>query len=294
MISVVICSINPELLSQVQQNISATIGVEYELLVWDNRVDKKGICGVYNQMAKQARYEYILFLHEDILFATNGWGREIRNIFEYHPEIGVIGLGGSKYKSKAFSGWYTALKNCDCLQIVHRFDHGDRPELLKPPTATNLEEVVCLDGVFICCRKSVWEKRPFNESLLPGFHFYDIDFSLGAATFCKVVVTFDIILVHITAHGGDFGDKWVETAIKFHKAYKKELPAVRSLKAPKYFERSITITWLDVLKNQRVSWRNKWRWIRLQGLHLKPGLYYSVMKFLFYRPLGLKRIHKRK
>jgi len=77
MISIIICSVNTAFLEQVNKNITATIGVPYELLAWDNRDAKKGICEVYNWMASKAQYAYLCFVHEDILFETENWGQHL-------------------------------------------------------------------------------------------------------------------------------------------------------------------------------------------------------------------------
>ena len=61
MLSLIICSINPVYLQQVKENIDSTIGVQYELLIWDNRETQKGICEVYNKMALQATFPYLCF-----------------------------------------------------------------------------------------------------------------------------------------------------------------------------------------------------------------------------------------
>src|SRR5438477_1059436 len=103
MISIAICSVNSYYLSQIKENISNSIGVEYELLVWDNKGINKGLCEVYNMLAAKARFEYICFLHEDILFQTEKWGSKLIDIFDERQDIGVIGLAGNKYKSKFFS-----------------------------------------------------------------------------------------------------------------------------------------------------------------------------------------------
>jgi len=291
MISIVICSINENYLSQVKENISSTIGVEYELLIWDNLQDSKGICEVYNIMASQARYEYVCFLHEDILFETSDWGHKISSIFQNRPDIGVIGVAGSKYKSSYLSGWYSGVKELDCANIVHRYSWGDEHVLLNPSPESNLEEVVCIDGVFICCRKKIWEQITFDQENLTGFHFYDIDFSTRAASICKVAVSFEILITHITK-GGDFGDSWVKIAIDYHKLHGKKLPVYINGYANSGADKQIIKAWLDVLKNYRISWRNKFNWLATQKLFAKPRLYYSVLKFLLYKPLGLRYIHK--
>ena len=291
MISIVICSVNPDDLSRIRENIMSTIGSEYELLVWDNSNVNNGLCEVYNLMAEKARYEYVIFLHEDILFDTNNWGEKIAAIFSKQPEIGVIGVAGSKYKSDMFSGWYTGIKEFDCANITHRYDHGDELQYLLPAEHISIEEVVCLDGVFICVRKSIWQEIKFDQENLNGFHFYDIDFTLRTAKVCTVVVTYEIHIVHITK-GGDFGNKWVAIAISYHLFLKDKLPYTKLTELPVNISRKISKTWLDVLKNYNISWRNKWKWIIYQKLYSTPDLFYSTLKFVLYKPLGLKFIHK--
>src|SRR3954471_17263970 len=107
MVSIVICSVNAGYLSSVTENIRATIGIEYELLVWNNVKEKKGLCEVYNMMAAKARYPYLCFLHEDILFTSANWGVTLIDLFRRRPAAGVVGIAGGKYKSRMYSGWYT-------------------------------------------------------------------------------------------------------------------------------------------------------------------------------------------
>jgi hypothetical protein len=291
MISIVICSINENYLSQVKENISSTIGTEYELIVWDNLRDGLGICEVYNRMAKQARYDFVCFLHEDILFETINWGHKIRSIFLNRPDIGIIGVAGCKYKSSFISGWYTGIKELDCANIIHRYVGGDEHILLQPPFSKDLENVVCIDGVFIVCRKEIWERILFDQSRLPGFHFYDIDFSVRASAICTVAVSFEILLTHVTK-GGDFGDNWVKIALDYHKRKSEKLPIFVEGVISYGIDKKIIKVWLDVLKNYKISWRNKWNWIKIQKLLRIPSLYYSILKFFFYMPFGLRFIHK--
>lgn len=291
MISVVVCSRNTDFLLQVKRSISSTIGVVHEFLVWDNNAEPRGICEVYNRMAKQARYDIICFVHEDVLFNTLDWGEKLRSIFELQPEIGVIGVAGSKYKSRYSSGWYTSIKEFDCANIVHRSEKGEQVILLRPDNKYTLENVVCLDGVFICCRKSIWMDVMFNEADLTGFHFYDIDFTLRATRVCSVAVTFEIPIVHIT-HGGDFGNAWVKTSIEYHCRNRNMLPQSVNKNIDSSIDIKILKTWLDVLKQYRISWSNKLRWLTSQKLLFKPNLYYHIIKFLFYKPMKMHYFHK--
>ena len=177
MISVLICSADNSLLNQVKTNIEQTIWVEHEILFFDN-LEKKGISEVYNSLAARAKFSYLCFVHEDILFQTLNWGLLLADIFSKNPAIGVVGVAGSKYKSKSFSGWYSGIPGFDCANILHRYSYGDALICLQPNKKNVLEEVVCLDGVFICSRKDVWQQSRFNDADLKGFHFYDVDFKL--------------------------------------------------------------------------------------------------------------------
>lgn len=296
MISIVICSINNGYLKNVSENISKTIGVEYELLVWDNIFEKKGICEVYNILADKARFPLLCFLHEDVFFETDSWGVTLEEMFAEHPEAGVVGLAGSSYKSAMYSGWYTHNNRYDYFNYTH-LTNGVRHKFRQPADPmSNVFPVVCIDGIFIACRREVWKDILFDENRLKGFHFYDIDFSLRAAMKYGVVVLMTIDLVHIT-QGGDYGDRWVETAFKYHTSadvrmpvYVNGLPSLPEVKAD---EKDIGAFWLDRLKIEKISLKNKWKWIMRQRLFPRGlSLWYPIVRFIVFRPMKLYRLQK--
>lgn len=291
MVSIIICSINQEFLKGVSENISQTIGTDYELLVWDNREEKRGLCAVYNAMARQAKYEYLCFIHEDILFETANWGNVLHHLFESQPKVGVIGVAGSKYKSAYYSGWWTGDDQLDAFHINHRINGVDHPMLHPKERVPGFHQVVCIDGVFMACRKSLWEKSPFDEENVKGFHYYDLDFSLRAARISEVLVTLDIYITHIT-QGGDYGDKWVVETMKFHQSHQRLLPFGRYSAGRPNIDLFIAAKWLDRLRSEKISAENKRAWIKSQGLNkYMSQLWYPLLKFWLYRPLKLHIVH---
>lgn len=291
MISIVICSINNNYLARVSESIALTIGVEYELLVWNNIHENKGLCFVYNTMAKQARFEIICFLHEDIIFETKDWGRKLLSSFADDNELGVIGVAGSKCKARSFSGWFTGIPGSDYANIIHQDDKEERRIYLNPENLPKSGKVVCIDGVFIATRKNVWDRVLFDEKNVTGFHLYDLDFSLRASQITSVAVTFEILVRHITK-GGDFGNNWVKESIKYHVKNCGTLPVMVAGFEPRNVEIRVRKTWLDLLKHYDISWSNKLGWIAKQKLLANPAFYYGILKFLFYKPLRLRHIHK--
>jgi hypothetical protein len=290
MISVLVCSVKPDLYQQLAVNIEETIGIGYELLCFDNRKANRGICEVYNLLAEKAKYNLLLFVHEDVLFRTNNWGRILCRIFSEN-KIGVLGVAGCKYKSLKFSSWFTGIRQLDCANIVHQFPERQESIYLKPEKGKEIEEVVCIDGVFMSCSKEVWSNVKFGEQNLKGFHFYDIDFSTRAAKIYRVAVTYEIGVTHIT-HGGDFGDRWVEAAFVYHKQMSSILPFTKEQNVPNKVEMLIANHTLDFLKNFSISFKNKCKWVWKQRLWLYPQCYYNLLKFFLYKPLGLKSVHK--
>lgn len=291
MISILVCSVSPDLLSQLELNVSSTIGVPYELLSKDNKNSNRGICNVYNELAEKSKFELLLFLHEDVLFQDQGWGLRLVEVFEKNKDYGVFGLAGSSYKSFLLSGWYTGVKEWDFFQITHRTNGRDH-FISQGNNTKGLNDVICLDGVFIAARKSIWNQIKFNEDLLKGFHFYDLDFSLRASRITKLAVLHFINLIHITV-GGDFGSKWVEQALLFHRS-SDYIEEVRMNRNNKVGEEDLVVvrSWLDFLKNQSISFKLKWKWIVSQRLFRYPKLYYSIVKFICYKPFRLDRLHK--
>jgi hypothetical protein len=289
MLSLIVCSVNPIFLQQLKESVAATVGVEHEWLIWDNRATNLGICEVYNRMASNARYSFLCFLHEDLIFKTNSWGIQLVTLLQ-QPSVGLVGIAGSNYKSRLYSGWYSGGGAKDYSNIFHRL-HDSEYRLSFPDGWSSEQEVVTLDGVFMGCPKHVWQQHQFDQQLLTGFHFYDIDFSLRVARTSRVLVTPGIDMVHLTV-GGDFGDRWVEQAFKFHEAMQAHLPFTKADVNKADADHRVARYWLDWLKNYKISASNRLKWIMNQGLHKKPGLWYSVAKFLLYRPLRLRRIHE--
>lgn len=290
MFSLIVCSVNPAYLQGLRTSVSATIGVEHEWLVWDNRGVNTGLCEVYNTLAAQAKYPNLIFLHEDLLFKTNNWGQYLSEVFA-DASIGLIGVAGSSYKSKLLSGWYSGGGAADYSYIIHRLG-ADEYALSFPEKWPSREPaVVCIDGVFMVCRKALWEQSKFDQDLLRGFHFYDIDFSVRIAHKTKVVVTREIDIVHLTV-GGDFGDRWVKEAFIYHNAAKDQLPFSTENINTNHADTKVARYWLDWLKSQPVTMQYRLLWVMRQQLYTKPALWYSIAKFLSYRPLGLKYIHR--
>jgi hypothetical protein len=230
MISIIICSVSQEMLANVSLNIEKTIGVPYEIIAFDNSLGKKGICEVYNDGAKKAKFEVLCFMHEDIEYQTNDWGNIVFDIFTKIEKIGVLGVVGSSYKASTPSGWgaegfegETTFSNY--IQSYKR-KNADTELIHHNPGKKDLARVACVDGMWICTTKSIVMKKPFDEKLLKGFHCYDIDFCLNVGQDLDVLVTFDILMRHFSE--GSFDEHWLSDTLNVHEKWSSILPKITS------------------------------------------------------------------
>ena len=288
MFSIIVCSINSIYLERLKLNLDQTIGQPFELLVWDNLADEKPITEVYNLLASKAQYPYWCFIHEDIRFDTIHWAGNLLKAFDDHPEIGLIGIAGAKYKSKTASGWSTGLTEMDCCNIRHQDKDGQVQIIYMNPNNSIFEPVVNVDGVFIAIRREVWKTARFNEKNLRGFHLYDIDFSFHVLQHWKAAVLFNIDIMHFT-QGGNYGDAWVEPTLRWHALFSKQLPQSSGINAAhNNLERKIGVFWLRRLSVEKISLINKWKWIQAGKFWQDPRVWPFIALFLYGKRLKAK------
>ena len=223
MISIIICSrklgIDPEL----STNIASSIGCEYELIVIDNAENKYSIFQAYNKGIEKSKCEILCFIHDDILFHSDGWGTKLIEIFNSDKKIGLVGVAGSKLKTKAPSGWWNSPHELKKINILQHIETGEVKQWNYGVEAdTLLVEVVAVDGVFLAIKRD--ENILFDTSL-NGFHNYDLDISLSyKVKGYKVMVTKEIDIEHFS--NGNINKAWYKSTQRFHDKNKHYLPMV--------------------------------------------------------------------
>ena len=210
-------------------NITETVGCVFEVLSYPNELGTKGICEVYNQGAKDARYGIVCFMHEDLKILTQDWGKIVWRYFVENPSLGLLGVAGGDYKSLAPSSWFNFEAPPDFpgkkyINLLQGYKSEGKPPVheFSNPKAEKLSKVACVDGVWMCTRKSIAEEVRFDEQLLKGFHGYDIDYSIAVGRKHMVAVTFEVLLHHFSEGGSTLG--WVTDQVSIHKKWSRNLP----------------------------------------------------------------------
>ena len=234
MLSIIISSYQPHYYQALEKNIAETIGIPYEVIKVDNP-GKMGICEAYNHGAQKAQYDYLLFLHEDVLFETQNWGLILTQLLS-KKSIGCVGLAGGDYVSTYPLPWWQN-KERRFFHLNQILPNGSEQKL----RILENKNVVFLDGVFIACRRNIFLETRFSD-YLQGFHGYDMDFSWRASQTHQNIVSHEITLTHFSA--GHPNIEWFKSLILIWE---------QSKIAPK----STTTAQLDFdIKNFRILCRN--------------------------------------
>lgn len=222
MISVIVCSRSSRDAQEVALNVAASIGVEHEFIGIDNSEGSYSICEAYNTGAAQAKYEVLCFMHEDIRLHTAGWGNIISSILT-NSTIGVVGITGGCYQVAAPAAWWGCGLELCRENVLNVFPDGHKEMDLHNPEKTDLTDVAAVDGMWMCSRKEVWQKYPFDAKTFTDFHFYDIDYCTEIyQRGLRVCVTYRVLLEHHSR--GSINTLWLRNAIKYERKRKGQLP----------------------------------------------------------------------
>ena len=229
-ISIIVCTRRAQLPAEMQQNIAATIGCDYELVVIDNSNNKYSIFEAYNIGVSRATGDLLCFVHDDVLFRTDKWGAIIGEIFT-DETIGMVGFAGSHFMPQCPMYWwdspYVSQYNLDsgCLQSKLDYFNG------------MLADVVVVDGLCFFTKKSLFDTIRFDEKLYSGFHAYDMDICMQVQKMSKRVCVTNAILVEHFWNAELFNNKAYMAKLEknmtlFYKKWESYMPITRGLEEP--------------------------------------------------------------
>lgn len=255
MISIIASSINPEQNRLFIANIEQTIGGSCELLVHDNRETKWGLCKIYNHYARISKYDILCFFHEDIRFHTANWGGIISDFLSQTPQAGVIGFAGSTIKTKSISGWGSH-KDTTRRNVIQHLGNGKVRNMIWNPLHETFAPVVVVDGLALIVTKKVWEQCPFDEIKFPGFHLYDLDFSMQTAQHYTNYVCYTIQVEHFS--NGSYSAEWFNKSIVFHQKWADKLPLCSRPYAKSFIKKCEDFCAYQMAKGElRYLWREQ-------------------------------------
>ena len=198
MISIINCSRQKDIPQKLYQNIDKTIGVDYEIIVIDNSNNEYSMCSAYNAGVKRARFPYLCFMHEDIIYMTKDWGMRVIDHLS-DTNTGIIGNFGGHYIPDFFpaiyvdgpvTGQFIQGQTINGRYITNKVDYHKFCE-------GKSVEVAVVDGMWFCSTKKLFDRVKFDELIFSNFHCYDLDICMQMHAIGKQVkVILDILVEH--------------------------------------------------------------------------------------------------
>jgi glycosyltransferase involved in cell wall biosynthesis len=222
-ISVIVCSREPPQWNSHEKNVRHTIGLSHEYIRIHNQSGRYGICDAYNEGVTRAKGRILVFVHEDVFFMEPGWGRILADKFIRDDFLGLVGVAGTQYLTSEHPAWLAAGEPFLRGRVIHEIDQGRLLYLTVFSWEKEDAEVVAVDGLFMAIRQSLFPKIRFDELTFDAFHFYDLDICLQVRKTHKLIVTWDILVKHLSK--GTCDAAWLEAGKRFLEKYRDELSA---------------------------------------------------------------------
>ncbi len=220
MISIIICSRSTSPSQSLKDNIENSIGVPHEVICIDNSTNKYGICEAYNLGIAQSKYQILCFMHDDIEYHTNNWGKAVSGHFK-DEQVAAIGVAGTPYFAYMPGPWWSTGNFYE--HLLQSSQIAAEPVLKSNIQKSKIAQVVAFDGVWFCIKKSVLDTIRFDDINFKDFHLYDMDICMQMhSQGLKMYCVSDVLIHHQSM--GSVNGAWIENDLVFHEKWRKTLP----------------------------------------------------------------------
>lgn len=277
MLSIIVASNRDAHFNAFEKSVANTVGLTFEIV----RITelKNGLADAYNQGAANARFENLCFVHDDVLFHTPGWGHHVIAHLQLKA-VGLIGVAGGRCKALFGTSWRDGFNSDFRMNMLDGVEAGKR--LQVDPGGVAMDEVICLDGVFLCCTKTNWISGKLANDRFRGFHFYDLDFSLqmrkaGLANF----VIYDVLIEHFSQ--GTKDEAFLNEFLVFQKKWGDVLPQSLeklSLRDQRRLEGYALAQTLALMKSAGVNTKGRLAQLRLYFMRYKS--FYHLIRSVYF------------
>lgn len=208
-ISVVICSIDASKFVQIRADFDALFPASALELIGIH--DARGLNEAYNRGLRQATGDIVIFCHDDIRLLNADFCARLLAHMESFDLIGVSGATRVTGPGVAWAG-HPHLHGWVAHQHGAQWVAGCYSLGFSP-----VPSAAAFDGLWFAVRREAALKIGFDESL-PGFHFYDLDFTWRAhQAGLRMGIVPDLRIAHQSF--GNFGAAWQEASRQFQRKH---------------------------------------------------------------------------
>ena len=202
-LSVVICSIDDA------RYAAAAASYGRALADWPHEIvrigDARSLADGYTRGLARTQGEVVAFSHDDVAILPADFGHRLAQALAAADIVGVAGASRVAGPAWPHAG-HPYLHGC----VVYPDGDGYRVSVYsrQVPIATGIR---VLDGVLLAMPRDVAAAVGWDETTCPGFHGYDVDFSVRAThAGLRLAVASNLGVVHRSL--GGFGPEWQAAA----------------------------------------------------------------------------------
>jgi hypothetical protein len=128
------------------RHLQQTCGLnKVEILAYTNPGDKP-LSVIYNHALNQAKHDFIVFVHDDVIFESQNWGLQIIEHLQ-NSDYGILGIAGTASLPKSGIWWEDSLKTLG--RVKHQRDGKTWISNYSGDFKHRIMQAVCVDGVFM-------------------------------------------------------------------------------------------------------------------------------------------------
>ena len=257
-LSLIICRYRDEHFERLAANLDDTLVTDAERVVIDNRTGGFDLFTAYNEGIRRATGDYLCFLHEDLYFHETGWDARAVAHFAADAGLGMIGVAGGRSVTVLPRSWtHTYFPDDHAKAVIEPDGRGGFTRQVVGLGEDGRRQVLLLDGIFLCVRRSLVEEHGlrFDDAHFSGFHRYDYDFCMQVARHARIAVVGDLCPQHFSA--GVRSPAWLAAAIDFQRKYNDVLPCTITDGEPGI--RSLPMSSEDYRAAARFAWNMRKR-----------------------------------
>lgn len=126
----------------------------------------------YNHGMKESDAKYKVYLHQDVFIINKDFLKETLSHFQHHPEIGMLGMVGTKRLPSNGCMWTTPMRTGAVRCCIFRTN--DEYFDIPVPASRPLSQVQAIDGLLMMTQYDI----RWREDLFTGWDFYDVSQSM--------------------------------------------------------------------------------------------------------------------
>ena len=174
----------PELYRRMQESAKATASgpTKFSTMLDDGQ---PRLAQSYNLLGAISDADILLFVHDDVIFLSDGWDERIKDAFRLG--FNVVGAVGSQRYGGGMI--FDSGKRYSAGKVVGRVDGKRVVKLMEH--RSDVEPVMVVDGMFMAVDRRHFVKVNGFDDQFDGLFYYDVDLCLRSR--CCVV---DVLIAH--------------------------------------------------------------------------------------------------